>query len=143
MEHRDLDTAMKKLEEQHIRLTPQRYAVIEYLYASHSHPTAEDIYQSLALKYPSLSVATVYNNLKVFKKLGLVKELTMGDSSRRYEAVTTEHYHVICNECGKVVDVDLLEPLAFKAQIERETGFVIDIHNVDMHGTCPQCLKIN
>lgn len=143
MEHRELDTVMKKLEERQIRLTPQRHAVLEYLYNGGGHPTAEDIYRGLAAKYPGLSVATVYNNLKMFKRLGLVNELTPGDSSRRYEAVTTEHYHVICDGCGKVVDVDLPEPLAFKAQIERATGFAIDIRNVDMHGTCPQCLNID
>lgn len=45
-----------------------------------------------------MSVATVYNNLRVFREVGLVKELTYGDASSRFDFVTNDHYHMIC-EC--------------------------------------------
>ncbi|MNI16046.1 Peroxide operon regulator [compost metagenome] len=141
MEHSELDTAMAKLKQQNIRLTPQRFAVLEYMYTCHGHPTVEEIYKALVTKYRHLSVATVYNNLRVFKKLGLIKELTNGDSSRRYDAVTKEHYHVTCTNCGVMVDVELPEPSPLKVQIEQATGFAIEIYQVEMQGVCPDCLK--
>lgn len=138
-----LDKAMEKLEHQNIRLTPQRFAILEYLYTCHDHPTVEDVYTSLAAKYHNLSIATVYKNLRVFKKLGLVKELMIGeDSTRRYEAVTTEHYHVICTSCGVINDVQLLESPTLKAQIEQATGFVVSMYTVETQGICPQCFAI-
>ena len=51
-----------------------------------------------------MSVATVYNNLRVFRGAGLIKELTYGDASSRFDFVTHDHYHIICDECGTIVD---------------------------------------
>lgn len=64
-----------------------------------------------------MSVATVYNNLRVFRESGLVKELTYGDASSRFDFVTSDHYHAICENCGKIVDfhypgLDEVEQLA-------------------------------
>jgi Fur family peroxide stress response transcriptional regulator len=139
MDRCDLQSAMEKLEVQNIRLTPQRFAVLEYVYSCQGHPTVEDIFTSLVAKFRHLSIATVYNNLKVFKRMGLVKEFTIGDSSRRYEAVTAEHYHVSCTNCGVLVDVELMETAALKAQVEEATGFVID--KAEMQGLCSHCLQ--
>jgi Fur family peroxide stress response transcriptional regulator len=140
VERSDLNAAMEKLEFQNIRLTPQRYAVLEHVYATQGHLTVDDIYKSLASKYRNLSIATVYNNLKVFKRLGLVNEIAVGDSCRRYEAAAAEHYHISCTSCGVLVDVELLELTTLKAHVEKATGFVIE--KAEMQGICPQCLKI-
>ena len=100
-----------------VRITPQRQAIIRYLIASHSHPTADEIYQALSPDFPNISVATIYNNLRVFKSIGIVKELTYGDASSRFDFNTHNHYHVICEKCGKIVDfhypqLDEVEQLA-------------------------------
>ena len=77
-----------------------------YLLDSMTHPTADDIYKSLESKFPNMSVATVYNNLKVFIESGLVRELTYGDSSSRFDADMTDHYHAVCEVCGKISDFE-------------------------------------
>jgi Fur family peroxide stress response transcriptional regulator len=82
----DLNKAMEKLSDLNIILTPQRYAVLEYLYSSSTHPTVRDIYKGLIKKHPNINVTTIYSNLRVFKKLGLVNELTYGSTSSRYNA---------------------------------------------------------
>ena len=118
-----LKEALDSLKGTGVRITPQRHAILEYLINSMSHPTADDIYKALEGKFPNMSVATVYNNLRVFREVGLVKELTYGDSSARFDFVTTNHYHVICQDCGKIVDFDypaLDEVEHFAAQV---TGF--------------------
>ena len=136
-----LKEALDSLKGTGVRITPQRHAILEYLIYSMSHPTADDIYKALEGKFPNMSVATVYNNLRVFREVGLVKELTYGDSSARFDIVTTNHYHVICQDCGKIVDFDypaLDEVEQFAAQV---TGFKVNEHRLELYGQCPECSK--
>ncbi|WP_036824774.1 peroxide-responsive transcriptional repressor PerR [Pontibacillus yanchengensis] len=136
-----LSEALDTLKGSGVRITPQRHAVLEYLIQSMSHPTADDIYKALEGKFPNMSVATVYNNLRVFKEIGLVRELTYGDSSSRFDCNTSEHYHAICNDCGKIVDfhypiLDEVESLA-----EQVTGFDVSHHRMEVYGVCEDCKK--
>ncbi len=138
-----LQTAVDTLKDAGVRITPQRHAILEYLIQTLSHPTADEIYKALESKFPNMSVATVYNNLRVFKNAGLVKELTYGDSSSRFDCVTTDHYHVICEDCGKIVDfsypgLDEVENVA-----EHVTGFKVNNHRMEVYGTCPDCQKVH
>ena len=131
--------AINTLKKSGVRITPQRHAILEFLIATMSHPTADDIYKALESKFPNMSVATVYNNLRVFKKAGLVNELTYGDSSSRFDFTTSDHYHVICENCGKIVDfyypgLDEVENLA-----EHVTGFTVNQHRMEVYGLCPDC----
>ena len=139
MEHNNLKEALESLKKTGVRITPQRHAILEYLINSMSHPTADDIYKALEGKFPNMSVATVYNNLRVFRQVGLVRELTYGDSSSRFDYITSKHYHVICTDCGKIVDfhypgLDEVEHLA-----SHVTGFKISHHRMEVYGLCPEC----
>ena len=86
IEH-ELEESIASLRKAGIRITPQRQAIIRYLISSHSHPTADEIYQALSPDFPNISVATIYNNLRVFKDIGIVKELTYGDASSRFDLI--------------------------------------------------------
>ena len=72
--HDHLKDALEMLKKSSVRITPQRHAILEFLIHSMSHPTADEIYKALEGKFPNMSVATVYNNLRVFREVGLVKE---------------------------------------------------------------------
>src|SRR5699024_10084839 len=76
-----LEVAIETLKKSGVRITPQCHAVLEYLLTASIHPTADEIYRALEDKFPNMSVATVYNNLRILKDLGLVRELTYGDDS--------------------------------------------------------------
>ncbi|WP_413091368.1 peroxide-responsive transcriptional repressor PerR [Terribacillus sp. 179-K 1B1 HS] len=134
-----LQAAVERLKESGVRITPQRHAVLEFLLNSKIHPTADDIYRALEDKFPNMSVATVYNNLRVFRENGLVRELTYGDSSSRFDCDTDEHYHLICDSCGKIVDFhypSLYEVEKLAAQV---TNFDVTHHRMELYGTCPEC----
>jgi Fur family peroxide stress response transcriptional regulator len=136
-----LRDALETLKSTGVRITPQRHAILEFLIQSMIHPTADDIYKALESKFPNMSVATVYNNLRVFRESGLVKELTYGDSSSRFDFVTNDHYHIICDSCGKIVDfhypgLDEVEHLA-----SHVTGFQVNSHRMEIYGTCPSCIS--
>ncbi|AEH54365.1 ferric uptake regulator, Fur family [Heyndrickxia coagulans 2-6] len=79
--------------------------------------------------------------MRVFKEIGLVQELTYGDASSRFDFVTSNHYHIICEDCGKIVDfhypgLDEVEQLAAHV-----TGFKVSHHRMEIYGTCPECMK--
>ncbi len=136
-----LEAAINTLKKSGVRITPQRHAVLEYLLTSQSHPTADEIYKALEDKFPNMSVATVYNNLRILKELGLVQELTYGDDSSRFDSSPEQHYHIICEECGKIVDfhyptLDEIESLA-----EKVSGFEISHHRMELYGVCSDCVE--
>ncbi|MUV38718.1 Peroxide operon regulator [Lentibacillus sp. JNUCC-1] len=139
MENDKLHHAIDTLKESGVRITPQRHAVLEFLMNAETHPTADEIYKALEGKFPNMSVATVYNNLRVLREIGLVRELTYGDASSRFDANVSDHYHIICNECGKIVDfhypvLDEIESLA-----EQVTGFDVTHHRMEVYGVCEEC----
>lgn len=137
-----LTKAVETLKASGVRITPQRHAVLEYLLTSQTHPTADEVYKALKGQFPSMSVATVYNNLRVLKEVGLVRELTYGDDSSRFDSNMTDHYHIMCNSCGKIVDfhyppLDEVESLA-----EKVTGFDVSYHRMELYGLCEDCQPV-
>nr|WP_212773196.1 Fur family transcriptional regulator [Polycladomyces abyssicola] len=136
-----LEQAVEKLKSTGVRMTPQRHAILEFLLSSMSHPTADEIYKSLEGKFPNMSVATVYNNLRVFKEAGLVRELTYGDASSRFDANMTDHYHVICRECGKITDFDYPPLIDVEREAAKRTGFRVESHRMEIYGICKDCQK--
>ena len=71
-----------------LKLTPQRLAILEYLENNRSHPSAEDIYNALKPRFPSMSFATVYNTMEVLVKKGLVKEISVESTRKRFGKFT-------------------------------------------------------
>lgn len=136
----ELEGALRKLKTTGVRMTPQRHAILSYLLDTMAHPTADEIYKALYDRFPSMSVATVYNNLKVFIEAGLVRELTYGDDSSRFDADMSEHYHAICLSCGKIADFEY--PPLFQAEhaASDQTGFAVKGHRLEVYGTCSNCL---
>ncbi|GAB7389338.1 peroxide-responsive transcriptional repressor PerR [Bacillaceae bacterium] len=136
-----LEQAVEKLKKTGVRMTPQRHAILAYLLETMTHPTADEIYKALEGKFPNMSVATVYNNLRVFKEAGLVRELTFGDASSRFDANVSEHYHAICQQCGKIVDFHYRRLTDVERAAAEHTGFAIDSHRMEVYGTCKDCLQ--
>src|SRR5699024_4905643 len=137
-----LQVAIERLKKSGVRITPQRHAVLEYLLTSMSHPTADEIYTALEEKCPNMRVATVYNNWRIIREIGLIKELRCGNYSRRFDSNMNDHYHIICEDCGKIVDfhyptLDEIESLA-----ERVSGFDRSHHQMQLNGKCEQCADV-
>ncbi|SEN65818.1 peroxide-responsive transcriptional repressor PerR [Lihuaxuella thermophila] len=139
MANNRLTEAVETLKAIGVRMTPQRHAILNYLLSAMNHPTADEIYKALEGSFPNMSVATVYNNLRVFKEAGLVRELTYGDASSRFDANMDEHYHVICRKCGKITDFEYPSLVDVEREASRATGYHVDSHRMEIYGTCPTC----
>ena len=137
-----VEQALEQLKSTGVRMTPQRHAILSFLMDSMTHPTADEIYKALSPAFPSMSVATIYNNLRLFVDAGLVRELTYGDDSSRFDADLSEHYHAICRSCGKIVDFEYPPLTDVEAAASRETGFRVEGHRMEIYGHCAECSKL-
>src|SRR5205085_12061334 len=96
----------QSLENSGLRCTPQRYAVMAFLAASHRHPTAVEIFEAVNRVDPRSSRATTYNNLRDLVQAGLVREVAVEGRSARFDAKGMRHHHFICDRCGNVEDIE-------------------------------------
>jgi Fe2+ or Zn2+ uptake regulation protein len=120
------------------RVTKQRKAIFLALQGDKSHPTAEEIYRRVKEQLPSISLATVYRNLKLLSQEGLIQEVTTGDGPSRYDFQTHDHYHFVCDRCERVFDVELQVQSQFQRHLSRQ-GFAVRSHDLVFHGFCPAC----
>ena len=127
---------MDKYSHLHLRLTPQRVAILDYLDGNKSHPSAEDIYRAVAKRFPTMSLATVYNTLSALERRGRLLKLSIDPGKARYDPNTLPHHHLICNLCKTIEDVDTRYRLALP-----DTEFEVTGSHVEFYGTCPKCRK--
>jgi Fe2+ or Zn2+ uptake regulation protein len=121
------------------RFTAQRAAVYESLYASSSHPTADDIFTSVRAEIPDISLATVYKALEAFVNCGVAAKLALGDGPARYDGRTDAHDHIRCWSCGRVSDVDRARPSDWMHSVSGQTDYEVLGYRLELVGTCPSC----
>lgn len=122
------------------RNTRQRQQIYELLARSRSHPTADWVYQQLKPDFPSLSLGTVYRNLRVLCEEGSVRELRAGGTlMSRFEGRTETHPHVVCRKCGAIEDCDIAIDAQLETRAARATAFHVEHHHLSFVGLCPQC----
>jgi Fur family peroxide stress response transcriptional regulator len=135
-----LDELISKVRERDYRLTPQRLAILKILAASEGHPSAERIFDQMKTEFPTTSLATVYKTIAMLKEMDQVLELDFGSGGNRYDGNRPySHAHLICLECGGIVDagLDVLDTLP--QQIATRTGYQLVSHRFDIYGICSHC----
>src|ERR1035441_10518569 len=107
-----------------LALTHQREVIYRAVCAMRNHPAPEAIYERVKAEIPSISLGTVYKNLKTFLDTGLLREVSPMHGSLRVDANTEDHHHLVCTECRTVIDLgeDDLEPARLRRPLPG--GFV-------------------
>jgi Fur family ferric uptake transcriptional regulator len=121
-------------------LTNQRRLLLELLRDAGSHIDAKELYRQAINRDSSISLATIYRSLILFKRLGLVEERRLSESRRYYEIrQTAEHQHLICRQCGKVIEFQ--SPVLEKVvkSILHDNGFNISQASLYLEGNCDGC----
>jgi Fur family peroxide stress response transcriptional regulator len=125
------------MEMKRFRRTPQRLAVMEFLEGNSSHPSAEEVYSALKKKFPTLSLATVYNTLETLRDMGKIVEVGGGFAQKRFDPVTKSHHHLICIKCQKILDIpERFNPVLTE---DEKRGFSVIRSQVEFYGLCPEC----
>ncbi len=127
-----------------MRATPQRIAICEFLAGTNAHPTSNDIYEQLKSRYPSLSLATIYNTLEVLAGMGYVNVLgSIGDDKVHFDGNTSPHVNLACIKCHKIVDIQSDYVDQMNSEIFQNSGYRIFGARVLYYGICPQCQSTN
>ncbi len=129
-----------KLSELGYRLTPQRIMVLSAIEDSDDHISAEEIYAQIVAKYPQVNISTFYRTLELLKRLGLVTETDLGGGRVRYHSAEKgHHHHLVCQECGAIIDLDESVLSSLKDTLLREYKFIPDLRHLAIFGRCVNC----
>lgn len=123
-----------------IKPSVQRLAIMDYLAKHQTHPSADEIYNALTAKIPTLSKTTVYNTLRLFVQQGAAKLLTIDERNVHFDSVVAPHAHFLCQCCGKLFDLPADELLAASRDNVPE-GFSVESMELYYRGTCKGCAK--
>jgi len=124
------------------KLTPQRRVVIRTIVSSQDHLTPAAMYNKVHQEHPNIGLVTIYRTLGIMAKLGLICELHAGGSCRSYAISTPgHHHHLICSNCGTVVDFTGYNLSRLERRLSLETGFEVAGHLLEFIGLCQACQK--
>ena len=128
---------MRKYQSIGMKLTPQRLAVLEYLENNIEHPSAEDVYRAVSERFPTMSLATVYNTLEALRLRGELVELSIDQNRKRFDPNPEPHNHLICTKCRKILDIHV----DYKIELPEDTvrDFEITGSHIEFYGICPDC----
>ena len=124
-----------------LKTTRQRKEILDIFLNLPSHQNLSQIYSRVVKTNPKIGYTTVYRTLKLFTRLGLAVQRKFADGETRYEpaAEGSHHDHLICLDCGKIIEFenDALESL--QDQIAKRHRFRIDHHKMELYGQCMDC----
>jgi len=126
-----------KLAEKGLKITPQRIAILEAIYALGNHPTAEMILAYMKDAYPSIGPGTLYKVLDVLIENQLIKRVKTEKDIMRYDGIVENHHHVYCSESGEIkdyMDPDLDQLLATYFKKNEIENFDIEEIKLQIHG---------
>jgi len=137
------DIFVDYLSKKNLRDTPQREQILDAFLKREEHVTAEQLYDMVKKKDPSIGQATVYRVLKLMVEAGLAREVDFGEGVMRYEHRYNHphHDHLVCRGCGKTVEVvdSIIEEL--QKRVAESFGFELTDHEMYLYGLCENCRK--
>jgi Fur family ferric uptake transcriptional regulator len=127
--------------EKNLKFTEQRRVILEIFLATETHASVEELYDKIKRKNPDIGHTTVYRTLKLFADCGLAKELRFSDGVSRYEHLFghEHHDHLICTQCGKLIEVVDPEIEALQQRLALRHRFIINSHRMELYGLCERC----
>ncbi|MBW1744460.1 MAG: transcriptional repressor [Deltaproteobacteria bacterium] len=129
----------KQLPNSNLRITPQRKVILEELGMADSHLTADEVYKMVRARLPRISLGTVYRNLEIFSRLGMIHKLELGGMQKRFDGKTQDHYHLRCLRCGRIDDVPMEPQTVLEESVEGLTDYKVLGHRLEFVGLCLTC----
>lgn len=134
-----MEETIRRLKEKGVITTSQRIEILEYIKKNMDHPTADDVFHAMKDRFPTMSLATVYNILEKFVEVGEIRQLSIRREKACFDGETHIHHHLFCNACGRIVNLP-----ANGHDLKAETSFVphrIEDVQAYFYGTCSACVK--
>ncbi len=125
-----------------LKSTAQRTLIVEVFMTAKGHLSVEQMYDAVRKIDPSVGQATVYRSMKLLCDAGLAHEVQFGDGITRYEPQNDEHHdHLICEKCGKTVEILNKKIEKLQESIAEKHGFTPTHHVLCLYGICSECQK--
>jgi len=124
-----------------LKNTNQRMIILEAFLSSNSHFSTEELYLKLRKDHPRIGYATVHRTLKLLAECGVALELNFGDGQTRFELLNADqhHDHLVCTECGLIIEFYDPEIEKLQMQIASQHNFTIEKHRHELYGLCSTC----
>lgn len=122
-----------------MRKSKQRDAILEVLKESYDHPTADMIHERVRASFPSISLGTVYRDLKQLEDGGYITVVESSDAKVHYEGHLEEHLHFLCGGCGEITDVFCESLLPEGVAALKEKGYTLEPEKTVYYGICGKC----
>src|SRR5437868_2865835 len=132
---------MTFLEGKALRMTSQRLAIIDTVFDTEEHFTAEQLLEWARRRDPSVSRATVYRTLPLLTESGLVREMDFGKDHKFYDpnyADHPNHSHIICNDCDRIVEFENDKIFKLETEISRKLGFELKTQRLQISARCEE-----
>lgn len=128
---------------QGLKSTRQRDIILDEFLRAGEHLSTEELYLRLREQHPHIGYATVHRTLKLFAECGIAEPRHFGDGQTRYESRAGEehHDHLICTDCGAIVEFENPQIEALQESVARQHGFRIERHRLELYGRCRDCQK--
>ena len=136
-----LQTLQELCREQGLKVTHQRLEILQAVAGAANHPSAEEVFKQVKAKLPTVSFDTVYRNLALFERSGVITRVQYLDDKTRYDSNLRPHHHLVCTKCRKIQD--FYWPDVEHMKIPEETGGWGTVHTkyVELRGLCRACLE--
>ena len=135
---------LKHIQKKGLKRTSQRDLILDVFLRTEEHLSNEDLYQLVKKEDPTVGQTTVYRTLKLLTEAGLAREVRFGDGRAHYEHnyKHQHHDHMICTECGKVIEFFSAEIEALQDKMADNFDFKPTHHSLRMWGVCAECQKM-
>ena len=125
------------------RNTIQRTLVLDAVRRLKSHATAEEIYKYVSEVHPNISMGTVYRNLRQLAEAGDIRLVQIPGEPDRFDHICLPHYHVRCDKCGTLFDIETDTIPNLTENIKNPGGFLFTGQEITFYGVCPKCREDN
>lgn len=125
------------------RNTVQKSLVLDTVNLLKNHATADEVYDEIVKKHPSVSRGTVYRNLNQLAQNLEIKKIEVPNGADRFDHQAHNHYHARCEKCGKVFDVKMKHLDHLENTINDTDGFEFLRHDIMFSGVCKNCRREN
>lgn len=144
--HGILESFHSRLQEEGLKSTRQRDAIVEVFFRLDQHISADELLAVLRTTQPRIGYATVYRTLKLLVDLGFATAKDFGDGQTRYDPIFNQdpdHDHLICVRCRKIIEFNDTKVAQRLAEIAEELGCVMRRRQLEIYAECkdPDCAK--
>ena len=132
--------SFRQLCEDHgLAVTHQRQVLYEVMQQMPGHPSPDEVYLRLRKRIPSISLATVYKNIRLFLDSGILQEVSPHHGSLRVEMNRHAHHHLVCTRCKSISDIDEASIAHLPRRKKLAGGFLVQRYAIDVLGLCARC----